>query len=261
MKPPFFSIVLCTKNGSQYLKEQINSIVDQDFSDWELIIIDDLSKDITFQIATEFSKNDNRINCYQNRENIGVKNNFLINLAKAKGTWTVLCDQDDIWIPNKLNIIYMNIKERSSEDFFVHNGRYLVNDKTVNALGAFGKLIRTNNIVYDKKPNLGFFSLLYKNKVIGCFCCIRSAFIEKYVLFIPFSNTYHDHWIALIASISSNIVFIDFPLISYRRHLSTNTLINQPLLIRIKDRIYLLISLLINYLILLIKTLKNRFYS
>ena len=246
MKDPKFSILMCIKDGEKYIKEQIESIIKQDFKDWHLYIIDDCSKDNSFKIAKYYEALDNRIYVKKNPINYGVKINFLKNSSYQKGEWIVFCDQDDIWSSKKLSSLNLFIDKNSGFNLFLHNGSYLL-DHNENFKGAFGKQVFNNQEVYDSIPNCKFLNLILKNTVIGCFICVNREFLNKFVTLIPRGYIYHDHWVAIIASIYSKIFFINKDLIKYRRHNSTNTKTNK-FFTKIFDRFLIIYSLFRNHL-------------
>ena len=246
-----FSIIMCIKDGEKYIDEQIQSIINQDFRNWELIIIDDCSKDSSLKIAKNYEKLDNRILVKKNPTILGVKTNFLKNSLFQKGEWIVFCDQDDIWELNKLSCLNCFIKENPGFNLFLHNGRYLVCDENQKFSGAFGELVCNCQKVYKTIPNLNFFNLIIRNKVIGCFVCVNKNFLRNFIQIIPKANIYHDHWVAIIASIYSDIFFINQDLIKYRRHGKTNTRRNK-LFNKIIDRLLIIFSLVFNHLNLVI---------
>src|SRR6185369_1941656 len=102
------SIAMCTYNGANYLKEQIDSIIYQTYNNLEIIIVDDASSDNSIEIIKEFQQKDPRIRVYQNEKNIGYNKNFekAINLCSAQ--YIATCDQDDIWEPGKIEIMMNN---------------------------------------------------------------------------------------------------------------------------------------------------------
>ena len=246
MKFPRFSIIMCIKNGEKFINEQIESIINQDFKNWQLYIIDDCSIDNSFKIAQKYQKMDKRIDVKKNKTNLGVKNNFLKNSYFLKGEWIVFCDQDDIWKINKLSCLNFYINANSGFNLFLHNGCYLVN-KNKTLRGAFGEIVDNYQKVYKSIPDFKFLNLLIKNRVIGCFICVKKEFLNEFVKITPKANIYHDHWIALITSIYSRIFFINQDLISYRRHEHTNTK-TKKILNKIFDRLLIVYSLFLNHL-------------
>ena len=126
MESKKFSILMCVKDGQKYLNEQIESIIRQDFSNWELIIVDDASVDNSFEILENYSKLEKRIKLIKNKRNLGILKSYINTAKKQKGEWIVFCDQDDIWFENKLSTLNRFIQNNSNYDLFFHNGIYLV---------------------------------------------------------------------------------------------------------------------------------------
>ena len=95
-------ILLPTYNGEKYLKEQLDSILNQTYKNIRLIISDDCSKDSTPKILEEYRKKDERIELYLQKENIGVVKGIEFLLKKVKSNYYMLADQDDVWLPIKV---------------------------------------------------------------------------------------------------------------------------------------------------------------
>ena len=95
-------VLLATYNGEKYIREQIESILNQTYKNIRLIISDDCSKDNTPEILKEYEKNDNRVELYIQEENLGVVKNIEFLLGKVKDKYYMLSDQDDVWLPEKI---------------------------------------------------------------------------------------------------------------------------------------------------------------
>ena len=104
------SIAMATYNGDKYIKEQIDSILNQTIQDFEIVICDDCSTDGTVRILHEYAKNDKRFHIYQNEDNLGFKKNFEKAITLCQGEYIALSDQDDIWMPNHLELLKNAIK-------------------------------------------------------------------------------------------------------------------------------------------------------
>ncbi|HDS8484211.1 TPA: glycosyltransferase family 2 protein [Escherichia coli] len=89
-------------NASATIEQAVNSVIDQDFKDWHLYIIDDASHDNTFELAGKFQ--DERITVIKNRNNKGVAESRNIALNICKGNYVAFIDSDDMWIKNKLSL-------------------------------------------------------------------------------------------------------------------------------------------------------------
>lgn len=94
---PKVSIILPTYNGSEYLRESINSIIAQKFSDWELIIVDDCSHDMTPEIIREYNEIDNRIRVIHNKENKKLPQSLNIGFSQARGEYLTWTSDDNIY--------------------------------------------------------------------------------------------------------------------------------------------------------------------
>ena len=110
---PQISIAMTTYNGEKYLAEQLDSILSQTHTDWELIICDDCSTDSTWQILQEYAQKDSRIKIYKNEQNLGFKKNFEKAIGLCTGDYIALSDQDDVWFPEHLSLLYSIKKDAS----------------------------------------------------------------------------------------------------------------------------------------------------
>lgn len=204
------SIAMTTYNGEKYLHEQIKSILLQSFADFELVICDDCSTDTTKEIIENYCKLDNRITFCVNESNLGFMKNFEKVISLCKGEYIALCDQDDIWMPNHLEILYEKILEKECS---LVGGNALLVDGDNNSLNTL--LINNQNIpnVASEYENM----LLYRNIFQGA-----AIMFEKKILSdaLPFPNEirFHDWWLALIASEKKGVYYVNEPVLRYRQH-------------------------------------------
>lgn len=99
---PYLSVVMPAYNSEKTIEASIQSVLGQTFQDFELIVIDDCSKDRTNSIANEMAKLDDRICVIKNEKNSGVSFSRNRGIALAKGTWIAFLDSDDLWRGDKL---------------------------------------------------------------------------------------------------------------------------------------------------------------
>ena len=111
MKVPLISIALCTYNGEKYLREQLDTLVDQTYKNLEIIIVDDCSTDSTMQILEEYAEQYINIKVYQNKKNLGYIKNFEKALSLCLGEYIAMSDQDDSWALNKIEYLVGLIKD------------------------------------------------------------------------------------------------------------------------------------------------------
>lgn len=112
------SVIMPTYNCGRFIRESIQSVLAQTYSQWELVVVDDCSTDDTESIVASFV--DNRIRYYRNEKNCGAAITRNRALREAKGQWIAFLDSDDLWLPTKLEeqIAFM---ERHRYAFSYHN--------------------------------------------------------------------------------------------------------------------------------------------
>jgi glycosyltransferase involved in cell wall biosynthesis len=96
------SVVMTTYNGEPFLRMQIDSLLAQTFPPFEIIIQDDRSTDGTWRILEEYAESHPHVHIFQNKERLGVNQNFISAFGKARGEYISICDQDDVWHKQKL---------------------------------------------------------------------------------------------------------------------------------------------------------------
>ena len=110
------SIVLPVYNQANLVRESIESVLAQTYSNWEMIIVDDCSTDNSYQIATEYAKKDSRIIVLQNEKNSGAAISRNKAIETAKGDYLAFLDSDDLWMPEKLEK-QLNFMQENNCDF------------------------------------------------------------------------------------------------------------------------------------------------
>jgi len=202
------SVCMATYNGEKYIAEQVKSILSQLEGEDELVVSDDGSTDNTLRILESFR--DSRIKIFNHSRNLKnnhpfypATRNFENTLLQAKGDYIFLSDQDDVWLPNKVKTMLPYLKE----DNLVISNAWIVNDK-------LEKLCKLSKYVPFKK---GFIKNLYRSTTQGCVCAFTKK-IKEYILPFPEGIVIHDFWIRLLAELKFNTIYIEEPLIYYRRH-------------------------------------------
>lgn len=207
-------ILLATYNGEQYLREQLNSILSQSYSNFRLLISDDLSTDGTREILAEYVEKDKRIIIFNQEKNLGVVKNFEFLLKKVENKYYMFSDQDDIWKENKIEKSIQTLEETNSD--LVYTDLEVVDENLNVTYESYWKLKGIYNKI--KKYN-NFESLYLNNFVTGCTILSKKEFIKE-VLPLPNTSKFvlHDYWIPLILSQKHKITYIEEPLIKYRQH-------------------------------------------
>ena len=206
------SIALTTYNGEQFLRRQLDSILNQSCAFEELVVCDDCSTDATRDILREYARADNRIRVILNERNLGFKANFEKAIRLCSGELIALADQDDIWLPDHIKILADGIGDK----LLVAADAELI-DSTGEKLNH-----RLSEVKNFCKPEFDYNSVFrfiayYQNPFQGASMMFRREFID-FTLPIPENVKYHDVWFALIASAMDSFAFVDSPVTLYRMH-------------------------------------------
>ncbi|MBM3400714.1 MAG: glycosyltransferase family 2 protein [Bacteroidetes bacterium] len=204
------SIALCTYNGEEFLREQLESIVNQTYSPIELIIVDDSSSDNTYEILVEFAANHSFIKLFQNLENIGYIKNFEKALNLCSGDFIALSDQDDIWdrtkIEKQVNKIGSNLLIYHDSEFIDQNGQSL-NKKMSDIM----------NFYRGNEPE----AFLFFNCISGHSVLMKKQLRDE---LLPFPDAYfHDWWMGYVATNLGSVDFMEECLVKYRQHQKADT--------------------------------------
>lgn len=145
------SIIMPAFNSSKTIKDSINSVVSQNYKEWELLVINDCSNDNTVEIVRDYINIDNRIKLIDKKNNEGVALARNSGLDVAKGDYVAFLDSDDKWLPNKLEL-QLNLIERNDIDV-VFGSYYRFNDSGIlntvlvpNGIKKYHDLIKGNFI-------------------------------------------------------------------------------------------------------------------
>lgn len=199
------SICIATYNGERYIREQVESILHQLDCEAEIVIVDDASTDGTIRILENFS--DSRICIIRHNQNLGVLRTFERALGEATGEVLFLCDQDDVWQPEKVEKVIRIFDADPSVTLVLTNGEMV--DSSGHSLGK--ALHDTGRIP------LGLIANLIKNRYQGSVMAFRREVLEAALPF-PRDIPMHDAWIGLVNSIVGRAQYNPAELIKYRQH-------------------------------------------
>lgn len=208
------SVCMATHNGAQFLGEQLATILPQLAAGDELVVVDDLSSDGTMDILrrTAADTTGPSVRVYQNQINLGAIRSFERALGLATKNIVLLCDQDDRWMPRKVNRIR----------------RAFAEDQTATLVLSDAQLIDEAGQVFtqsraETKPfRFGLLSNLARNSFLGCAMAFERSSLS-YCLPIPARIPMHDQWIGMLHTIFGKVVYVAEPLIQYRRHSANAT--------------------------------------
>lgn len=201
---PKTSIAMATYNGAKYIEEQLQSFVDQTLRPDELVITDDGSTDATLDIVQEFARGapfDIRVE--RNQENLGYAQNFGKAMALCSGEIIFLSDQDDVWLPEKLDRVVREFIARPEIQVIINDARIVEGDLRDTGLTKFQQI-----------ESLG---LNQSNNNTGCCSAFRDEF-RKIILPVPDFFVGHDHWLHMLGDFLDVRIVLPEALQIYRRH-------------------------------------------
>lgn len=216
---PKVSVVIATYNGSKFLFEQLQSILEQTRQPDQLVICDDCSQDNSLAIATKFAQNAPfDVKVVTNYENLGVIKNFEKGILAATGDLIFLSDQDDFWLPHKIKA-YIKIFESNPQVNYIFSDLEVVNEglQPLNR-GLYDAQQKLRAKAYSTVKNLAFEDLIsIKTFVNGSTSAFRKSIVHK-VCPIPKTTNLHDGWIAMVAAAQGHIGFLPEKFTLYRQH-------------------------------------------
>lgn len=161
---PLVSIVTPSYNSSKYISDTITSVIRQSFSDWELIVVDDCSKDSTVDIVKEFCNEDPRIKLISLESNQGaaVARNTAIDISE--GRYITFLDADDLWLPNKLSV---QVAYMQKYNFSFTYSAYEKIDENNKHLGSVGVPNRVSYNSLLKVCSIGCLTAMYDSYKLG----------------------------------------------------------------------------------------------
>lgn len=216
------SVAMCTYNGEKYLAEQLQSIAAQTRLPSELVICDDRSTDTTVAIIKDFAATAPfEVRLIENPQNIGsakkgVTRNFENVSRLCCGDLIAFCDQDDIWLPQKLARLSVTMEEDHNLGGVFSDARLV--DRQSQPTGAL--LSQTSGFTPQEQARLAqgetLSILLAMTKVYGCTLMVDARLLEK-ILPVP-PSWWFDAWFACTTAVYSRLAFVSEPLFCYRIH-------------------------------------------
>lgn len=209
-------ILLPTYNGAVYIRQQLDSIINQTYPEWHVIIRDDGSSDDTIEIINEY------IVVYphkfslirDNLGNQGTSGNIDLLMHHSSADYFMFCDQDDIWEPNKIEVCMQTMTSlevnNPQKPILVCSDACCIdeNNKVIcNSFFASQKFIDTTDSLYK---------MLALNIVQGS-TTLMNRYVREVVKFIP-KDYYHDAWVACIVKYYGIVQYLHQPLLRYRQH-------------------------------------------
>ncbi len=208
------SVVMTTYNGSAFLREQLESILNQTVLPREIVIVDDLSTDSTFDIIKEYADANPIIRYARNDSRVGAHQNFRKAFALASCPLIAPSDQDDIWHENHLKVM-LDILVKQNVDFVYSQDKILWEDGSTSSF--LQNLPEMRDLIWGN--NMRGHTFLFRKEMLSVFGLVDS---------LPF-----DHALAIEASMRNKYACADEELTLWRRHgaACTTAFSEQPELI------------------------------
>jgi len=198
------SVVMCTYNGAAYLREQMDSILAQDYPLHEIIVQDDRSTDDTPVLLADYAARESRIRVFRNTERLGFNRNFHTALLRATGDFIAIADQDDIWFPQKIR--------RQVEE---------IGDRDVCFSEYFTDAEYREPLHVRVCPNNRLEHLLFYDCTPGHTMLVRRDFVRTIRHWDYY--IYYDWWLSLHAHLGRGIHLVREPLNWHRHHTASAT--------------------------------------
>ena len=182
---PLVSVIMPAYNAECFVEEAVRSVIGQTVLDWELLVLDDCSRDGTCAIVERLAEEDNRIRLIRNQQNMGVAKTRNRGMDLCKGQYVAFLDSDDVWHPDKLERQIALAQETGAD--LVYCSYAVVNE--------IGTQAKADYIV----PNHTSFSGLLKENVIGCSTVLLTATVARQNRFVV--DFYHEDyvlWLSLL---------------------------------------------------------------
>lgn len=221
---PSVSVALCTHNGAEFLGDQLDSILNQTVPPRQLVLSDDDSADGTVVLALE------RINRYRsaggdidlmvlaNRPAVGIAQNFAQAITACTGDLVALCDQDDVWRPERLEVITRYFADHPDVTLVHGDARLVDGDGKPLGRTLFESLRVTARERMQIDRGTAIHTLIRRNVVTGATTVFRREMIE---LALPIPQGWiHDEWLAMMAAVFGRVAIVPGVLVDYRQHAS-----------------------------------------
>ena len=218
MKEMKISVAICTYNGEKFLKEQIDSILNQTLKVDEIVVCDDGSSDKTITILNEYAAlNLNLFKIYINEVNLRSVKNFEKAITLCTGDIIFLSDQDDIWVKEKAEDYVDYFNKNPKIEVLASNG-YCINEESEIeekfAIWEVPEFLKEQNILFD------YFKLIthIENIATGASMAFRKEIVSKILPFPIMKNFHHDEWIAIISAQTNKFKLLNNKYFYYRIH-------------------------------------------
>ena len=228
------SVAMATYNGIEYIEEQLESIRNQTRKVDEIVVVDDCSSDDTVQFLCDYAKTypECNIQLVQNESNLGYKKNFHKAMSLCQGDIVFLCDQDDSWFENKVEMMCGLLEEYP--EIGVISSSFVQMD----GIGSIGeqKSAYQRNMSQGEIVSVPIEDLVFHNISQGCAMAIRKEIKEAFCEYFD-ETISHDWIINVIAAITKKCYYWNEPMFYYRIHDHNTIGLNDNMALKKKNTI------------------------
>ncbi len=218
MTQPAISICMATYNGEQFLRQQLESILAQSNQNWQLLIRDDDSDDNTVRIVEDYAARlpDKIRLVTDNGSRLGASLNFGKLLEHADTEYIMFSDQDDVWLPNKIELT-LNVMKSTEQ---LYPDRPVLVHTDLKVVDSDSNIIADSLWTYQKIfPEIGddLNKIMAQNVVTGCTVMINKR-ARAVSVPVPGEAIMYEWWLALNVCRYGKIIYVSIPSILYRQH-------------------------------------------
>jgi glycosyltransferase involved in cell wall biosynthesis len=218
MKNKKIDVLMAVFNGEKYIRQQVESILNQTYKNIHLSIRDNCSEDRTREIVSELIiQYPNQITLLPSFQNVGIIGNFSALIDQAKADYIMLSDSDDVWLPEKIAKTMKKMEElearyEAGTPLLVHTDLHVVNENLGIIHPSFWKYCYLN----PKLPHT-LSRQLIQNQITGCTLMINRA-LSDIAQPIPQEAIMHDWWLGICTAAFGKSDIVDEPTLLYRQH-------------------------------------------
>lgn len=236
-RSPKVVVLLATHNGQRFLVEMLESLVNQSYQHWELIVYDDCSEDGTYEVIANFACTEARVrSVIRGTVPLGLPNVFGSLMEEAASStrekYYAFADQDDVWCTDKIGKLLSKARELEAEGcgpILIHSDLQVVDERMQVKYKSFWRQ------QWITRCSVEFPQTLRANAVTGCASLVNRTLLEK-ARPLPPEAVMHDWWLALVASVFGRIGCVPEATVLYRQH-DSNSIGSRTAMQKIRRRI------------------------
>lgn len=202
---PQVSVALCVHNGARFLAAQLDSILAQRDVTLEVVAVDDASTDASLALLEDYARRDGRIRVHRNPATLGITRSFERAMSLCTAPFLAPSDQDDVWAPDKLATLLAAI---GPADLAYGDSAYI--DEAGQPSGR--RISDDLDMLHGREP----LKFAFANSVSGHALLVRRSLFEE-ARPLP-AELYYDWVLALFAAARGGVVYVERPLVQFRRH-------------------------------------------